>query len=36
MQKETIIFFLYAKGNENHQSGTDLLYTTEEYQQIRE
>jgi hypothetical protein len=30
------IVFLYAKGNENFQSGTDLLYITEYYQQLRE
>ena len=28
--------FFYGKGNENHQLGTGLLYTTEQYQQLRE
>ena len=26
----------YGKGNENHQMGTQFLYTTEKYQQLRE
>jgi hypothetical protein len=28
--------FFYGKGNKNHQLGTDFLYATEEYQQLRE
>ena len=28
--------FFYGKGNENHQLGTGLLYTTEQYQQLRQ
>jgi len=28
--------FFYGKGNENNQLGTGILYTTEEYQQLRE
>jgi hypothetical protein len=29
-------YFFYGKGNENHQSGTGILYTIELYQQLRE
>jgi len=28
--------FFYGKENENHQLGTGFLYTTEQYQQLRE
>jgi len=30
------LYFFYEKENENYQLGTGFLYTTEQYQQVRE
>jgi len=34
--EQGITIFFYGKGKENHQLGTGQLYTTENYDQLRE